>query len=233
MLTNLYKYSVHIPYRDSKLTRLLTQALGGNSLSCIICTVSPATLNYYQTLSTLRFATRAKTVKNKAKVNEIDSTPSVSVYIDEIRRLREELTKRDRQSEDISNTRVIKENYANLLERNETIEREMKDIKDLYIQEKKRNNKFEKEVEELRNDIKKSYTETNKSTSNYKGFQNPNDNLSIRDTYNNINTLNNREDDISFIDDMKKQLEFLTGINNSKNYFNWNQDINALSNEFK
>lgn len=63
--------SSHIPYRDSKLTRILSMALGGNSLTSIICTVSPASVNYYQTLSTLRFATRAKTVKNKPTVNEI------------------------------------------------------------------------------------------------------------------------------------------------------------------
>lgn len=63
--------SGHIPYRDSKLTRILMMALGGNSLTAIICTISPAAINYYQSLSTLRFATRAKTVKNKPTLNEI------------------------------------------------------------------------------------------------------------------------------------------------------------------
>ena len=46
-------------------------ALGGNSLTAIICTISPASINYYQTLSTLRFATRAKIVKNKPTINEV------------------------------------------------------------------------------------------------------------------------------------------------------------------
>jgi len=46
-------------------------ALGGNSLTAIICTISPAAINYYQSLSTLRFALRAKTVKNKPTINEI------------------------------------------------------------------------------------------------------------------------------------------------------------------
>ena len=63
--------SSHIPYRDSKLTRILSMALGGNSLTAIICTISPATVNYYQTLSTLRFASRAKVVKNKPQINEV------------------------------------------------------------------------------------------------------------------------------------------------------------------
>jgi hypothetical protein len=49
-------------------------ALGGNSLTAIICTISPASINYYQTLSTLRFATRAKIVKNKPTINEITET---------------------------------------------------------------------------------------------------------------------------------------------------------------
>jgi hypothetical protein len=66
--------SAHIPYRDSKLTRILQMALGGNSLTAIICTISPASINYYQTLSTLRFATRAKIVKNKPTINEITET---------------------------------------------------------------------------------------------------------------------------------------------------------------
>lgn len=61
----------HIPYRDSKLTRILSMALGGNSLASIICTISPAAMNYQQTLSTLRFASRAKTVHNTPHINEI------------------------------------------------------------------------------------------------------------------------------------------------------------------
>jgi len=61
----------YIPYRDSKLTRVLSIALGGNSLTSIICTVSPAIMNFHQTLSTLRFATRAKIVENAPKINQV------------------------------------------------------------------------------------------------------------------------------------------------------------------
>ena len=56
--------SLHIPYRDSKLTRFLSNSLGGNSKTAIICTVSPAAMNFYQSLSTLRFASRAKKINN-------------------------------------------------------------------------------------------------------------------------------------------------------------------------
>ena len=56
-------------YRDSKLTRLLSDALGGNSRTCLIVTGSPAKYNSEESISTLRFGQRAKAIKNKAKVN--------------------------------------------------------------------------------------------------------------------------------------------------------------------
>lgn len=59
-----------VPYRDSNLTRILQNALGGNSKTIMICAVSPASLNYEETLSTLRYADRAKKIMNKAVVNE-------------------------------------------------------------------------------------------------------------------------------------------------------------------
>eukprot|EP00466_Bigelowiella_natans_P009943 jgi/Bigna1/81829/fgenesh1_pg.84_\ len=61
---------VHVPYRDSKLTRLLSDSLGGNSKTCLIITGSVASYNAEETLSTLRFGKRAKMIKNKPKVNE-------------------------------------------------------------------------------------------------------------------------------------------------------------------
>lgn len=60
----------HIPYRDSKLTRLLSDSLGGNSKTCLVITGSPCDYNAEETLSTLRFGARAKTIKNRAVVNE-------------------------------------------------------------------------------------------------------------------------------------------------------------------
>ena len=60
----------HVPFRDSKLTRLLTDSLGGNSLTCIYACVGPSLLNYDETYSTLLFATRAMHVRTHARVNE-------------------------------------------------------------------------------------------------------------------------------------------------------------------
>lgn len=59
----------HIPYRDSKLTRILQESLGGNSRTALLCCCSPSSFNASETLSTLRFGARAKQIKNKPKVN--------------------------------------------------------------------------------------------------------------------------------------------------------------------
>lgn len=61
--------SAHIPYRDSKLTRILQESLGGNSRTTLIINCSPSAYNESETLSTLRFGMRAKSIKNKARVN--------------------------------------------------------------------------------------------------------------------------------------------------------------------
>ncbi|CAO3622231.1 unnamed protein product [Cunninghamella echinulata] len=61
--------SSHVPYRDSKLTRILQESLGGNSRTTLIINCSPSSYNEAETISTLRFGVRAKTIKNKAKVN--------------------------------------------------------------------------------------------------------------------------------------------------------------------
>jgi hypothetical protein len=63
-------FSGHIPYRDSKLTRILQPSLGGNARTAIICNVTPASGHIEETNSTLKFASRAKAVKNKPEMNE-------------------------------------------------------------------------------------------------------------------------------------------------------------------
>ena len=77
---------VFIPYRDSVLTWLLKDSLGGNSKTIMIATISPADVNHGETLSTLRYANRAKNIINKPTINE---DPNVKL----IRELREEITK--------------------------------------------------------------------------------------------------------------------------------------------
>ncbi|TYJ55330.1 hypothetical protein B9479_003944 [Cryptococcus floricola] len=67
--------SQHVPYRDSKLTRILQESLGGNSRTTLIINCSPATFNEPETLGTLRFGMRAKSIKNKARVN-VEMSPA-------------------------------------------------------------------------------------------------------------------------------------------------------------
>ena len=67
----------HIPYRESKLTRILSESLGGNSKTCLVVTCSPAPYNTDETISTLRFGTRARSIKNTAKVNREYTIPEL------------------------------------------------------------------------------------------------------------------------------------------------------------
>ncbi|GAA5904781.1 hypothetical protein JCM5296_000759 [Sporobolomyces johnsonii] len=66
------KKATHIPYRDSKLTRLLQDSLGGNAKTMMIACVSPAEFNLHETLSTLKYANRARNIKNRAEINEVE-----------------------------------------------------------------------------------------------------------------------------------------------------------------
>jgi hypothetical protein len=81
--------SQHIPYRDSKLTRLLQDSLGGNTKTVMIAAISPADFNYEETLTTLRYASRAKMIKNKPRVNQDPKDALLKQYEDEIKKLRE------------------------------------------------------------------------------------------------------------------------------------------------
>lgn len=62
--------STHVPYRESKLTRVLQESLGGNSKTCLIVTCSPHPNNLAETVSTLRFGISAKKIKNSPKINK-------------------------------------------------------------------------------------------------------------------------------------------------------------------
>ncbi|KAF6109351.1 kinesin family member 17 [Phyllostomus discolor] len=78
----------HIPYRDSKLTRLLQDSLGGNTKTLMVACLSPADNNYDESLSTLRYANRAKNIKNKPHINEDPKDALLREYQEEIKRLK-------------------------------------------------------------------------------------------------------------------------------------------------
>ncbi|GAM17301.1 hypothetical protein SAMD00019534_004760 [Acytostelium subglobosum LB1] len=73
--------SAHIPYRDSKLTRVLQESLGGNSRTTLIINCSPSSYNEVETISTLRFGSRAKNIKNKAKINQERSAAELKILL--------------------------------------------------------------------------------------------------------------------------------------------------------
>ena len=79
------------PYRDSALTRILQNALGGNSKTVMICALSPASINYEETLSTLRYADRAKKIQNKAVINESEHDKMVRLLKEENQKLKKML----------------------------------------------------------------------------------------------------------------------------------------------
>lgn len=78
----------HVPYRDSKLTRLLQDSLGGNTKTVMVANMGPADYNYDETISTLRYANRAKNIKNKPKINEDPKDAMLREFQEEIARLK-------------------------------------------------------------------------------------------------------------------------------------------------
>ncbi|CAB3232163.1 unnamed protein product [Arctia plantaginis] len=83
--------STHIPYRNSKLTRLLQDSLGGNSKTVMIATIGPADMNYVETISTLRYANRAKNIENKTHVNSEPGDALLTRFQQEIDQLKKQL----------------------------------------------------------------------------------------------------------------------------------------------
>lgn len=85
------KRATHVPYRDSKLTRLLQDSLGGNSQTIMIACVSPSDRDFMETLNTLKYANRARNIKNKVVVNQDRASQQINALRSEITRLQMEL----------------------------------------------------------------------------------------------------------------------------------------------
>ncbi|KHJ33911.1 putative kinesin-like protein bimc [Erysiphe necator] len=92
VINALVDKSPHVPYRESKLTRLLQDSLGGRTKTCIIATVSPAKINLEETISTLDYAFRAKNIRNKPQVNQmVNKKTLLKEFTAEIEKLKSEL----------------------------------------------------------------------------------------------------------------------------------------------
>jgi len=118
-----------VPYRNSALTRILKNALGGNSKTIMICALSPSFMNYEETLSTLRYADRAKKIKNKAQINESPQEKMIRELKDENKKLKQMLMKIAQCGSDTINLKELGiENMEDVLaDMNET-EKVMEDM---------------------------------------------------------------------------------------------------------
>ena len=108
VITSLVEHAGHVPYRESKLTRLLQDSLGGRTKTSIIATVSPASVNYEETVSTLDYANRAKNITNRPEINQrLNKAEMLKSYETELIKL-----KRDwKQINDSNGVYLAKDNW--------------------------------------------------------------------------------------------------------------------------
>ncbi|KAF5281686.1 hypothetical protein FQA39_LY17707 [Lamprigera yunnana] len=151
----------HIPYRDSKLTRLLQDSLGGNTRTLMIACMSPASRDYDETLSTLRYANRAKNIHNKPRINEDPKDAMLRQYQEEIVRLRNILENRlgtPMKIEDISDDvfEVAKTSSHGDKKRDLLIQEyqeEMAKLKNLHENEKSEKERTLKQIESIKKEF--------------------------------------------------------------------------------
>ncbi|OZJ06789.1 hypothetical protein BZG36_00143 [Bifiguratus adelaidae] len=122
----------HIPYRDSKMTRILQPSLGGNARTAIICTTTPSSRHADETISTLKFANRAKNIQNKPQVNEEKDgdTSVLSQYRREIDILKQQL--QEMSQAPVETDHSSPSDSADLLERLRTQDEEQERLRSMY-----------------------------------------------------------------------------------------------------
>ncbi|CAL8297877.1 unnamed protein product [Merluccius merluccius] len=114
VITALVEKRPHVPYRESKLTRILQDSLGGRTKTSIIATVSPSSSNLEETLSTLEYASRAKNIMNKPEVNQkLTKRTLIKEYTEEIERLKRDLA----ATRDKNGVYLSSENYQSMVSR--------------------------------------------------------------------------------------------------------------------
>jgi kinesin family protein 5 len=147
--------SNHIPYRDSKLTRVLQDSLGGNSKTSLIITCSPSPFNESETISTLRFGERAKSIKNKPKVNKEFTVAELKLML---ARAEEQLMKKDKYILELED--LLKKNSINLPvsgsfeakqeEEESALLKDLKETREAFALESEKNEMLQNEISQLR-----------------------------------------------------------------------------------
>ena len=142
--------SIHVPYRDSKLTRLLQDSLGGNARTVMVANIGPANYNYDETITTLRYANRAKNIKNKPRINEDPKDALLREFQEEIARLKAMINEKAPKEKKPRKPRKIKERQKSKESKvdNKETSVEKEEIKDSSGEES------EEEVEEEDNSVK-------------------------------------------------------------------------------
>ncbi|EDQ92700.1 uncharacterized protein MONBRDRAFT_13875 [Monosiga brevicollis MX1] len=138
----------YIPYRDSALTWLLRENLGGNSKTAMVAAVSPADINYDETLSTLRYADRAKQIVCKAIVNEDPNAKMIRELREEVARLKSQMTVCDYHSKPFSGVAMPSADEQEAAEELRTSEKLMKELNETWEEKKARTEVIRKEREE-------------------------------------------------------------------------------------
>ncbi|XP_075390148.1 kinesin-like protein KIF11 isoform X2 [Tenrec ecaudatus] len=147
VITALVERTPHVPYRESKLTRILQDSLGGRTRTSIIATISPASVSLEETLSTLEYAHRAKNIMNKPEVNQkLTKKALIKEYTEEIERLKRDLAAaREKNGVYISeeNFRVMngkltvqEEQIVELIEKIGALEDELSRVTELFMENK-------------------------------------------------------------------------------------------------
>lgn len=167
VISALAEKSPHVPYRDSKLTRLLQDSLGGNSKTIMIANIGPSQYNYNETLTTLRYANRAKTIQNKPVKNEDPQDTKLREYQDEIARLKKLISDRQTTKEKPAPKRKKSARVRKTSESEKSASEEEDEANDDTINEKQQQmqaldeeslQKLERE-KELANDLAKKLTD--------------------------------------------------------------------------
>ncbi|ODQ68462.1 kinesin-domain-containing protein [Nadsonia fulvescens var. elongata DSM 6958] len=166
VINALVERSPHIPYRESKLTRLLQDSLGGRTETCIIATISPSKACLEETISTLEYVNRAKNIKNKPQINQTVSKKTViSEYLQEIKRLKADLQASQLQQ----GIYLSPERYRELLDQNENrrilVEQQELHI-DLIESQLKTSKKSYQDSQEQLTSVKQDLAEAMKSLEN-------------------------------------------------------------------
>lgn len=160
-LGDISKKATHIPYRDSKLTRLLQDSLGGNSQTLMIACVSPSDRDFMETLNTLKYANRARNITNKIVVNQDQSSRTISLLRREIAALQLELIeyKQGKRTIDAEGNSTITDTFhenAMLLADNKRMQQRIKAMQETI------NNMTEKNVELLSEKDMNGWSESSK-----------------------------------------------------------------------